>query len=459
MDLQPRLRAHMAREIAATAIRDPGAVMQRGETIRRRRQMVMIGLPALLVVVGITGAMALSRTDDLGPADIDRVVAADAQLSVEIGSLDWEIQPATLGWSQQSVTDDEALYVLSTAPGTKWQPNMGEVPEAIYVSRHGDWTANPIGGSWVNSIAASGGLLYAVGTAPGAAAETVTLQVGTSDDAGATFDVQQLPFSPAGGVTSNARIVATPGGVLATAETLPAGPDTTVAAEIEVTQAAFWSGDGHTWEEVGYPFGSGTVDRVFSVGDHALVTVWGPRGVEMLASDNGRDWRPVGDGVALEQIAAVGTTAGRLVVVGWPPEGSGVGVYSAPDMDGPWERISLDAELGRFIDADGMAWINSAAVGPGGVAISLTIEQTSQRTFTDMVQDLVGVQGGAINEAAQPAGLLLVSRDLITWSAVPTTDVAPVIDSLLMAPDGTLIAHGTRFEGERPFRQQGSVKP
>lgn len=456
-DVHERLRAHMAQEVARTTISDPGGVMARGEQIRRRRQAVMVGLPAIVIVAGVVGAMALPRLGDVDPTDLDRAVAAQAHLSVEIGDLDWDVRPATLGWARETVADGDFIYVLSTAPGTTWQPDMGEVPRAIYASDNGlDWTANPVGGAWVNSISAREGLLYAVGTAPGAEAGTITLQVGTSSDAGGTLETQQLPYLVSAETHVNARVVATGGGILATAESY---------GDPDVTYEAFWSEDGRSWDQVDYPFPPGSLDRTFTVGDEALVTLWTEGGTRAFASPDGRNWHPVAEDVGLVSIMAIGEIAGRSVIIGAPPQGQGVGVFTAADLNGPWEQIVLDGELDRFIGGQGHPWISSAAIGPAGVAVSLTIERPVEDGPADMVGRILdGMQrrlgGGQDGAAPQAFGIILVSKDLISWQAVPASDIGDWVGDLIMTPDGTLVAHGTASAGNgRSIRQQGSVEP
>src|SRR5690606_32228392 len=201
MDLQERLRAHMRSELANTPVSDLGGVMERGETIRRRRRTVMTAAPVVVVVLGVVGVMASGIMSDEDAPDADQVAAAEAELSLSLGTRDWAIEAASLGWAEDIAADDGVFYALSTAPGVRWEDfPMGSLPKALYVSSDGrNWSPTPFGEWRPAGLAAADGLLYVVGTAPGAAADTQTLEVRISRDGGASFESIQLPVSvPAG---------------------------------------------------------------------------------------------------------------------------------------------------------------------------------------------------------------------------------------------------------------------
>ena len=219
MDLKRRLAEHWASEVARTPITDLGEIMDRGDTLRKRRSIAAGAVPTLGVVVVVAVFFAFQGDPPAGP-EADSVAAENAVLNLENRSLDWSVVPATLGWSIERATSDGVTYVLSTAPGTRFEefPD-GNVPKAIYASTDGqDWSVHPVEGSWVSSIAASDGLLYAVGTAPGAAADSVTLQIGVSSDQGTSFDLVPLPFEEDRPATYSTHVAATGGGILALVE-------------------------------------------------------------------------------------------------------------------------------------------------------------------------------------------------------------------------------------------------
>lgn len=219
MDLEQRLTEHWASEVARTPVTDLGEIMDRGDALRKRRSIVVGAVPVLAIVVLAAAFLAL-RGDPPAGLDVDSVAAQNAAINLENRSLDWSMVPATLGWSIERVTADGFTYVLSTAPGARFEdfPD-GNVPKAIYASADGqEWSAHPVEGSWVSSIAASDGLLYAVGTAPGAAAGSVTVQIGVSSDQGASFELVPLPLEENRPATYRTQIAATGGGVLALVE-------------------------------------------------------------------------------------------------------------------------------------------------------------------------------------------------------------------------------------------------
>lgn len=223
MDLQERLRTHMDSEMSATRQRDLGDVMERGEIIRRRRRLVSTALPAAAVALVVAGVMLSDRlpAGETDAPEVEALAAADAQLSVEQRALDWSSEAATLGFQQQSLVSDGVLYSLSTAPGARFEdfPN-GDAPKAIYTSADGtDWSAHPVDGAWVSSIAAADGLLYAVGTAPGADADSAALRIEVSEDRGESFTGKVFPIHADQPGMTTAEVMATDRGVLATATT------------------------------------------------------------------------------------------------------------------------------------------------------------------------------------------------------------------------------------------------
>jgi hypothetical protein len=539
MDLDDRLRAHMDAEMSTTRVSNLGAVMERGEVLHRRRRVRSAVLPATAVVVVVAG-VALSqqsRGGDRELPEVDAVAAANAQLSVQPASLDWETRPAALGWQLQNVAADGVLYALSTAPGVRWEdfPN-GDLPKAIYASTDGtNWSSHPVGGSWVSSIAAADGLLYAVGTGPGAEEDSITLRIGVSADQGASFSDTNIPLAPVEPASVTTKVMATPQGVLATATSrnsidpislLPPdvldGPvepvtleegiavfpfeaaeqaydvcfggdeqtcqelveaeathfsswdDLDVGFEAEelsfgekVTHAAYWSGDGQHFQEVEYPFPPGFLDQVFSLSNQVAVSISGAGGSQLFVSDDARSWRPLADVPSLGWITAMGEVDGNVVIVGQSPQGDNASVFRAPDVSGPWEEIALEDLLGIPPGDETFVWATAATVGDSGVAINLSVEQVSDGRAANPVTAIVERAFGSDAVPAEPeaqrvgtTGIMLLSRDLTSWSAVPSSDLGGHVDSLLTAPDGRLVAHASGVdENGQPLRRQYSAQP
>lgn len=515
--------------------------MERGEMFRRRRRLLSATLPAAAVMVIAAGVIVFQQgSNGGGAAEVDAVAAADARLSVQQASLNWEAANATLGWTQQSVTADGTLYVLSTAPGARWEnfPN-GNIPDAIYTSADGiEWAANPVGGSWVSSIGAADGLLYAVGTAPGAEEGATDLRVGVSSDRGKTFTDTQIPVESDGKASVNAHVMATGGGVLVTAtshtffdplsllppDALDESAETVVVddgvavvgmdrlEEMEAacfgqdpdrceefvgeagffswdelgvesenvrsgetfTHSAYWSSDGRGFEKVAYPFGDGFIDQIFSVSDQAVVSVGG-EGTRLFASEDAREWRQLPDVPPVGWVTAMGEVAGEVVMVAQTPQGESASVFSAPDLSGPWEELAIQELLDLPRGEDIFVWTSAATVGESGVAIHLLVEHASEggaaNPIAAVAERLFGsdnsdeprpVEVGEMEAAREftTTGIMLLSQDLTAWSAVPTSDFGGQVDSLLTAPDGSLVAHATVVgQDGRPVRSRYVARP
>lgn len=532
MDLRSRLRAHMESEIKRTPFTDLGDVMERGDVIRGRRRLVAVAVPAAAVLL-VVAALALSRQAPGQDVDVDAIAAGNARLTE--GSLEWTTGPATLGFVQPQQTEsDGVMYVLSTAPGARWEDfPMGNIPEAIYASTDGSrWESHPLGGTWVSSISAANGLLYAVGTAPGADADSVTMQVGVSENRGAEFQTTTLPLEARRPGHFLTQIMATPRGVLATGthrvstdpwallppeeleggvepvtadsgvavfpiekveaayrvcggvdpaaceelieqeatyfaswEQLGFDPEEVSGGEI-VTHVAYWSEDGSSFSEVPFPFPDGWFERSLTVGDSAVVSIGGPGGTQLFASDDARTWREVGPDRLVGGVAAMGEVGDEVVLVGASPDFRSIAFHRAPSLDGPWEEIDIEGMLPTA--GEGELWINSAAVGSGGVAVSIMAAMegdAGSNPVTQLFDRLLDLGGREVGDeqmieegAMRTLEAILVSSDLTEWSLVsgPTNGF---VDSLMFAPDGTLLAHSSHVENGRPTRVQASATP
>jgi hypothetical protein len=537
MDLQERLQAHMRSELAKTPVSDLGGVMERGETIRRRRRAVMTAAPVVVVLLGAVGVMASGLLSGDGPdVDVNQMVAAEANLSLSIGDLDWQVQPAALAWAEDRELGDGALYVLSTAPGAKWEnfPN-GNVPKALYVSEDGlDWTATLLGDWRPSDMAVSQGLLYLVGTGPGAKADTQDIELRVSSDGGSSFDkTLELDVGVAAGASLVPKVIATDEGVLAIATSrqfldpltlLPPDalegrvqpmmiesgvaifPDDALVdaheacftadpskceAVIEeratafftweelglpggsiefgelVEHFTFWSSDGENFEPVDYPFPGGYIDRVASVDGTAVVTITDMGPTRILASEDALEWRPIAEGIDAGYVLAIGKTGGEIVMASQDINGTSLRVYRAPDLDGPWQQVPIDGLLQELVESEGnmiSLWPGGAVVTDSGVAISVVAEGAGGNARNPIAkifdpifrrnQDRRMVEG-----EVQSQGILLVSKDLTAWKAVPTSQLGDWID-LAATPDGSILAQGIQSAPDgRAIRVQAVATP
>ncbi|MGH8911520.1 MAG: hypothetical protein ACRDVD_03335 [Acidimicrobiia bacterium] len=556
MDIRDRLTAHHKTEIANTRQPDLGAVMERGDELKTRRRLLVVALPVAAAALVVVGVMSLRpEAAQVEGNDADEVAAANAVLSISSAALDWESSPAQLGQVMQSaVSSDGIMYALSTAPGVRWEqfPN-GNLPEAIYASSDGvSWTSHPTNGNWINSIAASSGLLYAVGTAPGAQADSVTLQVGTSSDLGATFTTTALPFEVGGRGSTDTRILANSDAVLAVAtQTVSLDPWSLIPPEVlegsdllvlqdrvavfplavieeanqtcfsedaaaceaiieaeatytatweelgvevpemapgsitgttlgtetattvigagggvfpdegmffgdRVTNAAFISTGGSTFEEIEYPLPEGWIDRVVKLGDTNVVSVSGPAGASLLASEDLVSWQPIAPELDGSWILDIGQMGEVFVLVGVSPQGDKPVVYRADDLYGSWTEVPVGDLLPTVDNQQSFLWVNSAAVGSGGVAISLGGEFGS--AGNNPIMDLIGrvLPGGSEDDVeagmTEQASFVLVSRDLAEWSAATSAEMGGFVETLQFSPQGDLIATVADFENGQPQR-------
>ncbi len=528
MDLRSRLQTHMEAEIRRTPLTDLGDVMERGDLIRGRRRLVAVAVPAAVVLLVAVGLILGRRSPEAGN-DVDLVAAANARLTE--GTVEWTTGPATLGMIQfQQATADGVMYVLSTAPGARWEDHpSGDIPEAIYASSDGvSWESHPLGGSWVSSISAANGLLYVVGTAPGADADSVVMQIGISDNRGADLRRVSIPLGENRPGNYSTQVMATGGGVLAAAsirgstdpwtllpaEALsgsvepvtiddgiavfpsgsvgiayeicggadPAGCQALVEEEATyfatweelgfdpadisfgemVTNVAYWSEDGTEFTEIPYPFPGGWFERSASVGDSAVVAIGGGAGSRLFASEDGRAWREIGAEMTMGFLTAIGEVDGEVVAVGTSPDFASVRAYRAASLDGPWEPIDLEGLLPR--NEGGELWVNSAAVGRGGVAMSLVVvveDVSASNPVTGFIDRLLDRGGRELvaDGAMRTVEALIVSSDLTEWTLVPGPSADGITDSLMFLPDGTLVAHSTRFENGQPVRIQATGLP
>ena len=188
-----------------------------GGEIGSRRRLLAVGvLVAACAVVAVAG-VAWWPGDGKGVTRIGELASAEAVLTLGTASYDWDVAPAALSWPTEQVTSEGVMYVLSTAPGVRWEqfPN-GNPPGAIYTSTDGvTWTGRGVVGDWIDSIAASEGLLHAIGRVPGTEDGSLVLQVGTSVDDGTTFTTTLLPFRRVDSGAVEARILANGANVLA----------------------------------------------------------------------------------------------------------------------------------------------------------------------------------------------------------------------------------------------------
>lgn len=524
MDIRDRLLALYQDEMARTPQPDSGAVMTRGDELKTRRRVLTMALPVAAAAMIVVGVMVF-RPDAAAPPNPDGVAAANAVLSVSSGALDWERSPATLGWTQQRATSEGVIYVLSTAPGASFENfPMGNAPEAIYVSADGsNWTSHPTGGNWVHSIAASKGLLYAIGTAPGAEADSVVVQLGVSDDLGASFRTTALPAETRGPGFWDPRLAVTGEGVLAiTSHTVNIDPWALLPSEalegdvqphivgegisvfpnrlMNQVDEACYMGDPETcqeliaaeatytatWEELGLEGGpegmNGVTRGAFYSADGASFeeidypfpegwiersTTLGDTAVVTINGMNGSTLMASKDLKTWEPVANE-VDVGYILDLGMV-DGEAVLVGASGDGTRP-AIYRTDDIFGSWDEVDlagllpqdvpGSMWIQAAAVGSGGVAINMGGEAMGGEG--NPVMDWIGRVLPIGSDAETTGGginFLLVTRDLAEWTMVPSSDLGGWVDTLMYAPNGNLIAQVMGEANGRLVRNQLITTP
>ena len=508
------------------------------EKHRRKRIYVLAAILAATTVFVVVLILQTGQADSSQALDADQIADANAAITVVPASYTWNSSPAILGWNQTTAFGNGMVYVLSTAPATRREnfPN-GDIPKAIYTTTDGvEWSTHELGLAPISQIAAQGGLLYAVGTAPGANANSVDMAIGVSSDDGATFDSFNVPLGDHGADLATTDIVATADGVLATGSVrtwidfwsvLPPGtlegsvepfvvengiavfpsdrmgavyeacthPDNAACRSVTDTNATFfatweelgmddpsppgsdviptpsgtltnrslWSADGQAFEPIPYPFGSGSVDRLFRLGDGAAATVNDVDGMRLFTSDDARTWTEAQLRGAMLWVVEVGMVGDTVVVVAQDGNGSPV-IYRADHPAGPYEIIPVLDELALEPNGGEGVWINSASVTDAGVAIGISanIGSGGPSPFGQILRRILPGSGGVAEEGGDfsQVYLLLVSTNLAEWSMTSGAEIGGnFADTWTFSPAGTLFGHVNAAENGIPVRRQVSTTP
>jgi hypothetical protein len=163
-------------------------VRRRGRR-RRHRGRAVVAVGAATCVAGL--GVSLVERGDGTPHSV--VVGAQSGTAVT-PALEFRVVDGTVANSTLHFTTAAGVtYELSTAPGVS--TSDAQPGQAIYSTNDGEhWTTATQAQPWISDLAGNGGVLYAIGTAPGAAAGGVRYLVGTSDDGGAAWSETDLPF-------------------------------------------------------------------------------------------------------------------------------------------------------------------------------------------------------------------------------------------------------------------------
>ncbi|MBA3654133.1 MAG: hypothetical protein H0W70_08050 [Actinobacteria bacterium] len=188
------------------------AVVERGATLARRRQRGIAGGTAVLLILSAVSYVALTR-DSNRPT---RVTVGDdgAAASLQRGDagIRWERTPIRSGLSFTTSRSGDALYAVSTAPGTTGQSPNDMRPVVWHSDDGAEWSkVTELGDLYLSDLADRGARVYGVGTGPATAVvggkkPVSDLVVGWSDSAGRDWSRDALPLDLRAMATKTRRI-------------------------------------------------------------------------------------------------------------------------------------------------------------------------------------------------------------------------------------------------------------
>jgi hypothetical protein len=293
-------------------------------------------------------------------------------------------------------------YELSTAPGVASQGSQPD--QAIYTTRDGEhWTTANQHQAWISGLTEHDGVLYAIGTAPGAAAGEVRYLVGTSHDGGAAWSDTDLPFDLSGptATVSMSR---------SSAVQIASGATATVALLTEQ----------------------------FSPGLDALVAARTPGhpNVTTRMTNDGYDILDLTDCTALKQglagraqSALTSAQKPRLAAKCTDPPVLGTISWSDIGLSGPGDLTHQE----MLISADGTHWTSTPAPTTGAVR-DLVADSDGFLLIADNSNPSLGAQPPSVGTT------LLHSTDARTWTTVdtpPGLNVQAIAGDLIVGTDAS----------------------
>jgi hypothetical protein len=162
---------------------------------RRNRSRALVAVATVTCLAGV--GVAVTQRDSGGRNVVDIAAAS----STPPPALQFRVVDGEIGFATHFTSSDGVTYALSTAPGVAANPALPG--QAIYSTRDGEtWTTADQHQAWISDLAVGGGVLYAIGTAPGEG-NAVTYNIGTSDDGGQRWTIGHVPFTES---TPNATV-------------------------------------------------------------------------------------------------------------------------------------------------------------------------------------------------------------------------------------------------------------
>jgi hypothetical protein len=398
-----------------------------------RKRRAQSGVLAFGVAALAGGSLAVVDARSSGQAP--RVNAQPTPQPAVTPELSWKTVDGTVSYDRAHfTTDDGVTYALSTAPGSKPSPT-GVDPQELYATRDGvTWTHVSLGADpWVADLTASNGVLYALGTGPGAQ-DALTYKLSTSSDGGTRWDGSPLPIDfrkPASSIplrlTTSAHVARSDNTTVVVANGVY-NPDfsrvadlkdaavRTTATGVEVldynactTAAAAATRAAGVAGAAGIP-GTACAPRVVSTHPWSEFGIADPAALQqlrVLTRDGGGDWQtvalPSGPGTSVQDVAA--TSKGFVLV------------ESVQSTDGQGAEQLLSS-------TDGHTWNPLPSAGPGVDSLSISgdriIGVDSQTSAIFVSNDA----GTTWLTTANPAGLTPGSEPIEADGT--TADVGPL---------------------------------
>lgn len=183
-----RISRYLTDRAAALELRPASVEAVVGRAVRRRRTRRGLVATGVALAVGASAVLVAQRGEPAAEVAINPAAITESPL-------DWAVVEAASGMSSfrsSSALTDDAVYTLSTAPGSS-DDEAWNVPKTLYRSLDGaDWAPVALPGDfWASSLAGAGGQLYAVGTSPAGGGSTY--RVASSGDGGGTWSTSELP--------------------------------------------------------------------------------------------------------------------------------------------------------------------------------------------------------------------------------------------------------------------------
>ncbi|HUI48293.1 MAG TPA: hypothetical protein VL119_06335 [Acidimicrobiia bacterium] len=193
MQFEDSLRDALRRDAVDLVPVGPGPDDARRRALRRRRRRQGGGV--VLVTAALVGAsLAIIDTRSSGS---DARVTAQPPVTQPAPDLVWRSVDGTVLYdTAHFTTSDGVTYALSTAPGVPADPTAIQ-PQELYATNDGvAWTHTSLGASpWIADLTSSNGVLYALGTGPGAQAGSTAYKLSTSADGGERWNDDPIPLS------------------------------------------------------------------------------------------------------------------------------------------------------------------------------------------------------------------------------------------------------------------------